>query len=106
LEQVVINLLRNACQALEHRDQTISLRAERIDENRIAIRVTDTGQGIAPTDMPHVFEPFFTTRRESGNTGLGLSVAFGIAHDHGGHMTIESSLHSGTTVSLVLPRNT
>lgn len=103
LEQALIQLLHNACQALEHPQQAVEITVRPRGEGYLAITVRDEGRGIAPEDIPRVHEPFFTTQRDQGKTGLGLSVVFGIVQEHGGHMQIESALGKGTTVTLVLP---
>jgi len=77
LEQVVLNLLQNACHALENRDQAVTVRTGR-DENTLVIEVIDTGRGIPEKDLPNVAATFFTTKAETGGTGLGLVVSSGI----------------------------
>ena len=71
----------------------------------VAIRITDTGTGIAPDVLERVFEPFFTTKPAVKGSGLGLSQVYGFAHQSGGTVTIESQLGKGTTVTLYLPRS-
>jgi signal transduction histidine kinase len=68
---------------------------------RLEISIADTGQGIPETDLPHVFEPFYSTKPEG--SGLGLSVVYRIVQDHGGHVEVRSHPSSGTRVTLVLP---
>ena len=65
--------------------------------------VTENGNGITQTDLPHVFEPFFTTRDPGQGTGLGLSISHGIVAEHGGWMTVESVPGEGTTFAVYLP---
>jgi two-component system NtrC family sensor kinase len=69
----------------------------------VRIAITDNGSGIKRNDLPHVFEPFFTTRDVGQGTGLGLSIAHGIVTEHGGWMTVESVLQQGTTFTVFLP---
>ena len=102
LEQVVINLLLNACDALESTEASIRV-STRLDAGRVAIEVTDTGRGIAEEDLPRVTDPFFTTRRAAGGTGLGLSVSAGIVEEHGGQLNFESKPGTGTTARILLP---
>lgn len=102
LEQVVINLLLNACDALESTEASIRV-STRLDGGRIIIEVTDTGRGIAEEDLPRVTDPFFTTRRAAGGTGLGLSVSAGIVEEHGGQLSFESKPGAGTTARILLP---
>jgi PAS domain S-box-containing protein len=104
LEQVVVNLLMNACQALPDRQRGITVRTGRLPaEAALYIEVGDQGQGIAAADLPHVTDPFFTTRRDSGGTGLGLSISARIVKEHGGRLEIISTPTRGTTVRVILP---
>ena len=104
IEQVLINLIVNACQALEHRDRGlhVSTRWE-ADTDEVVFVIRDEGRGIPEENLPLLRDPFFTTKRESGGTGLGLSVSDTIVKAHGGSLTIESRLGIGTTVTLRLP---
>jgi PAS domain S-box-containing protein len=98
LEQVVINLIQNACQALSSREQAVRV-STRLDQNEgfVIIEVTDEGRGIAPEHLKQITDPFFTTKRDTGGTGLGLSISSNIVHNHGGLLEFESSVGSGTT---------
>lgn len=104
LEQVVVNLLLNACQALPDPERGICV-STREDQAAgfVVIEVRDEGEGIRPEDLRHVADPFFTTKRERGGTGLGLSVSMGIVRDHGGRLEFDSRPGEGTTASLRLP---
>ncbi len=108
IEQVVINLLLNACQALENDAQGIRL-STRFDpvHGDLVLEIADEGTGIAIEDLPKLTDPFFTTKREQGGTGLGLSVSIGIVKEHHGTLDFTSNLASGpgqgTTVTLRLP---
>lgn len=104
IEQVVINLLLNACQALPDMERGISLTTACDQrEGTVTLTLADEGLGIAPEHIPHLTDPFFTTKRESGGTGLGLSVSAAIVKEHNGTLTFESAPGSGTTVTLTLP---
>jgi PAS domain S-box-containing protein len=104
IEQVIINLLSNACQANDSVNKPITITSEHlIDSNEISITILDTGRGIKPEDMNRIFDPFFTTRRDIGGTGLGLAVSYSIVKDHGGDIRIESVENHGTTATLILP---
>jgi PAS domain S-box-containing protein len=104
VEQVVINLLQNACQALSANRQAVRVRTYRMEKPlRVAVEVRDEGGGIAPEHLSRLTDPFFTTKREKGGTGLGLAVSLGIARDHGGELEFQSLQGQGTTARLVLP---
>jgi signal transduction histidine kinase len=99
LEQLFLNLLLNAAQALDPGERAgVELNA---DAGEALISVWDTGSGIAPDDLEKVFKPFYSTRPEG--TGLGLAIAQRIAVAHGGDLSIESTPGSGTTVRVRLP---
>jgi signal transduction histidine kinase len=102
ISQVLTNLLLNAAQAMS-RGGTVTVHAEKVKfEDRIEVRVTDTGCGIPADILPHVFEPFFTTKRGQG-TGLGLSISQAYVRNHRGEMDLESVPNRGTTVRFNLP---
>lgn len=102
LSQVITNLLLNAAQATGEGGE-IAISAGQVKfENKVELRVSDTGCGIPPDVLPHVFEPFFTTKRGKG-TGLGLSICHSYVRSHGGDISIESVPGKGTTVKLTLP---
>ena len=99
LQQVVLNLVTNAAQAMpDGGDVTISTALE---DGKVRLVVGDTGPGIAPEHLPHIFEPFFTTK--PSGTGLGLSVTYGILNDHNATVDVESSLGQGTRFVLTFP---
>jgi PAS domain S-box-containing protein len=104
LEQVMINLIENACQSLTDKMNSlfICLQYKKL-EHCITARIVDEGTGIAPDDLPNIKDPFFTTKRLSGGTGLGLSICSSIIDDHGGTLNIESEVGKGTTVTITLP---
>jgi polar amino acid transport system substrate-binding protein len=104
IEQVIVNLLLNACQALEDKGKRILLSTfHDLESNEVVLKVRDEGRGIAPEHIPHLTDPFFTTKREGGGTGLGLSVSAGIIKEHGGLLAFGSNPGEGTTVTLTLP---
>jgi polar amino acid transport system substrate-binding protein len=104
LEQVLINLIANACQALPDRSRPVEVRTSmRSEPPMVAIEVRDGGSGIPPECLPKIFDPFFTTKRDSGGTGLGLSVSYGIIKEHGGEIVFESEPGVGTTATVLLP---
>jgi polar amino acid transport system substrate-binding protein len=102
IEQVIINLISNACQALGDRSQRIDLYT--FEQNAIVVlKVVDTGCGIPRESLNKILDPFFTTKRESGGTGLGLSISMNIIHNHGGSIEFASEVGKGTTVTLRFP---
>lgn len=97
--QVLINLIRNAFQAMEITGHVhFSLK---VDQRTAIIEVQDTGKGIAEEDISQIFDPFYTTKEEG--TGLGLSLCQKIVEDHGGSIYVESKLNVGTTFMIRLP---
>jgi PAS domain S-box-containing protein len=104
LEQLFINLLTNAAHALPkgRAGNSLSVRIHAISGGRVQVDVQDNGCGIADEHLPRVFDPFFSTRRFSGGTGLGLHIAQKIAHSMSGTLSVTSRLAEGSTFSLVL----
>jgi PAS domain S-box-containing protein len=104
LEQVFINLLQNAAQALQDKNHRISLSTS-FDKKKknILVKVEDEGIGISPENLQHIMDPFYTTKRETGGTGLGLSVALAIVKEHGGSMDFKSTPGKGTIATVALP---
>jgi polar amino acid transport system substrate-binding protein len=104
IEQVVVNLVLNACQALTAADQEIALRIWHEKQlEQVVLEVRDRGCGIDARTLEHITDPFFTTRRETGGTGLGLSVSDGIVKDHLGRLEFTSAEGKGMRVRLYLP---
>ncbi|MGD8971256.1 MAG: cache domain-containing protein, partial [Desulfobacterales bacterium] len=104
IEQVVINLLVNACQALPDPERAIRLTtAYAASAGQVVIEVTDEGCGMPAEVLQRIRNPFFTTKRESGGTGLGLAIADRIVEDHGGSMRFTSTVNKGTTARVCLP---
>jgi PAS domain S-box-containing protein len=104
IEQVVVNLLQNACQALTGRDCAIRVSTAHDRRARqVTLTVEDEGAGIPDEDLPRLADPFFTTRRESGGAGLGLAIASSIVSEHGGTIRFEPGPGRGTRVTVALP---
>lgn len=104
LEQVVVNLLINATQALENREQRISLLTGfSLDKKFLVVKVEDCGKGISPEYRDKIFDPFFTSRRNEGGTGLGLALSQRIAEEHGGFLRVLADPASKTVIGLHLP---
>jgi len=101
LEQVVVNLLQNALK-FSPAGSRIFLRT-RLREGTAVLEVDDEGPGIAAEDLPHLFEPFFTTAEPGEGTGLGLFVSYGIARDHGGDLQAGNRDGGGASFSMSLP---
>lgn len=101
LVQVFVNLLTNACHALDAGGR-ITLSTD-TDTDGVVIRVRDTGCGIPADVLPRIFEPFFSTKAEGQGTGLGLSIVQSIVEGHGGRIRVESQPGEGTTFRVHLP---
>ena len=104
LEQVLINLITNACQSLETRSKAVRVITwHEKDTGLVGIRVEDEGKGIPAALLHKVSDPFFTTKRDTGGTGLGLSVTYGIIREHRGQIEIKSEENRGTTIEVRIP---
>jgi signal transduction histidine kinase len=104
LQQVLMNLLINAEQAMESRGSgAVHVKAFGRDDGMVELQVADDGPGMPPHVQARIFEPFFTTKPTGKGTGLGLSVTFGIIRDHGGTIRVESAPGQGTTFFIRLP---
>lgn len=106
MQQMLLNLLINAEQALTTVDtrRAIILGTQAWDD-RVRLRVADTGPGIPAEIQAKIFDPFFTTKPEGMGTGLGLSICYGIVHDHGGRLTVQSEPGLGAVFAVELPRD-
>ena len=104
LEQVLINLVVNACQAMSGRPQggRLELVTQRAAKGAV-LEVHDNGPGIAPEHLDRIFDPFFTTKAPGEGTGLGLAVVHGIVNDNGGQIRVDSRPGTGTTVIVEWP---
>ena len=102
LKQVFWNLARNALQAMPQ-GGTLRATLAKNSHNRVRIAFTDTGRGMSPDQVEHLFEPFSST---TGGTGLGLSIVYQIIRDHGGTINVRSREGQGTTITLELPMTT
>ena len=104
LEQVVINLLTNARDALvDAPEKTIRLSSALTNDERVRITVSDTGPGIPPGLEQRIFDPFFTTKEVGMGTGLGLSITYGIVKEHGGSIEVTSAPGEGACFEIELP---
>ena len=102
LEQVIINLIENSCQALTERTQSIKIEVEK-KADFIVVNILDEGKGMEKELIRKITDPFFTTKRNNGGTGLGLSIASKIILQHKGILTFDSILDEGTNATIKLP---
>jgi two-component system NtrC family sensor kinase len=102
LEQAFLNILVNSIQAMPEGGE-ITIRAGLEPDGYIRVDLEDTGTGIKPEDLTHIFDPFYTTKPVGQGTGLGLSLAYGIVRNHGGYIETKSRLNKGTSFSIYLP---
>jgi signal transduction histidine kinase len=103
LQQVFLNLLLNARDAMPEGGELRVRTLYDAIENKVSIEISDSGTGIAPEHRAHVFDPFYTTKPAGTGTGLGLAVCYGIVTAHGGHIEIGPHNGQGTTVRVMLP---
>jgi signal transduction histidine kinase len=102
INQVFLNLITNAAQALPATGGKITLKT-RDEAGGVAVEVADNGKGIPPEVLPKIFDPFFTTKEAGKGTGLGLSISFKIVEQHGGRITVASDVGKGTRFTVWLP---
>ncbi len=104
LEQVVINLVTNACQAVTEKGKRIDISTSFTGKSEeVVVKIKDEGVGISGEDLKHIMDPFFTTKRNLDGTGLGLSISYNIVKDHGGDLKFTSTPERGTTAFIILP---
>jgi signal transduction histidine kinase len=107
LQQVLFNLLINARQAIKHRHGRIRVTAEAPDNAFVVMRVSDNGCGIPAEHVPHIFDEFYSTKKErpdKSGVGLGLTLCREVIEEHGGRITVESEEGKGATFVISLPR--
>jgi two-component system sensor histidine kinase HydH len=97
--QLLLNLLKNGLQAMP--DGGVLQVELQSDKSRATIRISDSGIGIPPENIPHIFEPFWTSKARG--TGLGLALCRKVGREHGGSLTVESVVGVGTTFTMTLP---
>jgi two-component system NtrC family sensor kinase len=100
--QALLALEINAVEAMAQ-EGTLSINVKKGEGENYIITLSDTGFGIRPEDMEHIFEPFYTTKKEGKGTGLGLAVVYGIIERHNGTITVASEMNKGTTFTITLP---
>ena len=103
LQQILLNLVNNAFQAVPDNAGKVEISADAPDEDHVRIRVSDNGCGIAEGDRKRIFEPFFSTKHGSGGTGLGLSITYGLVRKLAGEIDVESTEGVGTVFTIILP---
>jgi len=102
LQQVFLNLINNALDAMEKRGGVIGIRTRR-HEDEIIVEVTDNGPGIPKANLSRIFDPFFTTKPVGKGTGLGLSICYGIINKMGGEIEVQSVVDVETTFRVRIP---
>ena len=102
IKQVCVAILVNASEAVSENGEVI-FRTLNPDEEHIRIEITDNGVGIAEEDIPHIFEPFFSTKEKESGIGLGLAIVHGIVQNHKGRTAVKSIRGKETTISITLP---
>ncbi|MDZ7738560.1 MAG: ATP-binding protein [Bacteroidales bacterium] len=102
VKQACFAIMVNASEAIKENGE-ITVRTSNPDEDSIRMDIRDNGTGISPEDIPHIFEPFYTTKRDENGLGLGLSIVHGIMENHKGKVAVDSELGKGTTISLIYP---
>jgi signal transduction histidine kinase len=107
IEQLLLNLIINASEAIEHDEGLIKIVTRFNKEtNDITLVVSDNGSGMPDNVKKNIFDPFFTTKRNKGGTGLGLSISYGIVKDHNGTIEVESKVGQGTKFTVRFPVKT
>jgi two-component system NtrC family sensor kinase len=102
LQQVILNLINNALDAMEKKGGKLTL-STRLQDGFLAVDVADTGVGIPAANLHRIFDPFFTTKAVGKGTGLGLSICYGIIENMGGRIEVQSTVDVGTTISVYIP---
>jgi len=104
INQVFMNLLTNAAQALSGRENATITIETKGDTNGVEVKISDDGPGIPPEVLPRIWDPFFTTKDVGDGTGLGLSIVHELVERHGGTIGVETKVGQGTTFTVKLPR--
>jgi len=102
IKQACIGILVNATEAVGENGEVL-FRTMNPDDDHICIEISDNGVGINPEDLPHIFEPFFSTKEGTSGIGLGLAIVHGIVQNHKGKADVRSERGKGTTLSITLP---
>ena len=102
IKQICVAILVNAYEAVSDNGDII-ITTDNPDDKHIRLKITDNGSGIAPADIPHIFEPFFSTKQNTRGIGLGLAIVHGIVESHKGNVDVKSAPGEGTTISITFP---
>lgn len=102
IKQACVAILLNAYEAVSENAE-IFMKTSNPDEENIKLEIVDNGVGIAPEDIPHIFEPFFSTKQKASGIGLGLAIVHGIVQSHNGRVEVNSESGKGTTVIIIIP---
>jgi two-component system NtrC family sensor kinase len=102
IKQASVALVVNATEAVQEQGE-ILIRTSNPDKDHITITVADNGTGISKDNLPHIFEPFFSTKRNTSGIGLGLSIVHGIVENHKGQIEVNSEPGHGTSIEITLP---
>ncbi|MBN2520029.1 MAG: GHKL domain-containing protein, partial [Bacteroidales bacterium] len=104
LEQVLLNIITNASEAINKEKGEINIQTDYIEKNNLVkIMIKDNGIGMDAKTKSNIFDPFFTTKRKEGGIGLGLSISYGIINEHNGTIEVSSKLGKGTTFTICIP---
>ncbi|MEI7500312.1 MAG: ATP-binding protein [Bacteroidota bacterium] len=102
IKQACVAMLVNASEAVLENGEIV-IKTKNPDEDTINFEISDNGLGIAAEDIPHIFEPFFSTKQDASGIGLGLAIVHGIVQNHKGKIQVKSDLGNGTTISVTIP---
>jgi signal transduction histidine kinase len=104
LEQIFLNLVNNAFAAMNDGGK-LDIKGYRRSRRSVSVKITDDGCGIPEKNLERIFDPFFSTKRRKGGTGLGLAITYGLVHEVGGKIRVESKVGRGTSFNITLPLN-
>jgi two-component system, NtrC family, sensor kinase len=102
LNQVFMNVLSNAAQAIENEGE-IQITTKNLGGERVEVSIRDSGKGMNKATLEKIFDPFFTTKGVGSGTGLGLSISYGVIQKHGGDILVSSEIGKGTEFKIILP---
>lgn len=102
IKQACIAIILNSSEAVFENGEII-MKTSNTDDNHIKIEISDNGVGIAPEDIPHIFEPFFSAKQKASGIGLGLAIVHGIVQSHNGNINVDSEPGKGTSIIITLP---